>query len=231
MPIAFVQQQVIQSTSSVASLTTSAITVAAGNALAVCSSENYPATIIVTDSKGDSFNTASTNIESGIQGAQVDIATGAVGGSTTVTITPQFTAFLGICVQEYSGVADAPIESASSAWESSSSVVLPPAVDPPSLGDLYLSAWTHNGAVNQTFTPNSGWTLRSNLTNTANMPLGSAELIGSGPQIGSATLSAAATWSVAVMALRAADVAAPDDSVSPNFVASDFPMTDRGFIE
>lgn len=215
------------------SLTTSAMTVTAGHALAVCSCDNVgvspTAGLTITDSQADIYGTQAEHA-SGASRAQWDLATNVAGGSTTWTVTSGISGFLAICAQEYSGTALAPVE-AIGATGGTNQTPNPGSLLPPSIGDLYLSAWTHGGSASETFTPNTGWTLRSNLTNTANMPLGSEELIGSGLQVGSATLSGASVpyWDCVAMALRAADVAAPDDGNSPNFIPSTDPLINRGF--
>lgn len=229
MPNLFVRQKVEQSTTSVTSFTTSAMTVTAGDALVVATSANGIPAITISDSKGDVFATeVSFPSYSGI--VQWDFSSSAVGGSTTFTVTADASWFLSIAVQEYSGVASAPLEGNAQDF-GSSQIPNPGPLNPASVGDLYLSAWSHDGSGNETFTPGPGWTLRANLTNTANAPLGTEEFIGSGSQVGKATLSGSATprWICVAMALRAADVAAPDDGASPNYIAADFPAASRGF--
>lgn len=232
MAIAFVQQKAEHSTSLVASFTTSVLTVTASDALAVClvAWSSHPLTASTTDSQSDGFSTEISELDNVAQLVQWDLATDTVGGSTTVTVTPSESAYITICVQEYSGVALAPVEAVVHAYAPVSADVNPGTLTPPSAGDLYLSAWTHSGSANETFTPNPAWTLRSNqFQNTSSMPLGSEDVIGSGPQIGSATISSVTAWVCVGMALRAGDIAPPDDSLSPNFIVQDFPMANRGF--
>lgn len=237
MANAYVQQKAVQSTSSVSSLTTSAMTVTAGNAIASATCANGDGSTVpslaTTDSKSDVYLIQVTRDEEVFMIVQWEIATNIVGGSTTFTVTPSYARFVSIVAHEYSGVALAPIEGVAQGWSFGSQLPNPGPLAPVSAGDLFLSAWTHGGGINETFTPNTGWTLRGNLTPTANMPLGTEELIGSGTQTGSATLSGAGApaWACAAMALRAADVAAPDNGNNPNFVFTDFPMADRGFGE
>lgn len=223
MSIAFVQQKTGQSTTSVSSFTTAAMTVTAGNTLAAASSANIgdPTTQAVSDSQGDVFTAQIKSSSSADQSAQWDVADAAVGGSTTFTVTVSSgSVFLSLGVHEYSGVAEAGVES-TTRGDGADSSPTPGVLAPPSAGDLYLSAWTHSGTLSQTFTPNSGWTLRANLTNTANMPLGAEQLIGSGSQTGSVTLvGGAATWDIAALALRAADVGAPDPNAQLAFIVS-----------
>lgn len=230
------QKTASQSTSSVTSFTSAAITVTAGNALAVCSCDNVgwsnpSAGLSMTDSLGDLFAQA-INWTSRFTRAQWDLATGCTGGSTTVTVTSGVAAFVSLCAQEYSGVASSPIEEVNHG-EGAGLAVDPGVLNPPSAGDVYLSTWTHDGVGNESFTAAASWTLRSNLTTTANMPLGSEEFIGSGSQTGTATLGGAATpnWTAVAMALHAADVTPPSNEDNPNFVQTDFPAADRGFTE
>jgi hypothetical protein len=230
--IVFVQQKAAQSTTSVSSFTTSAMTVTAGNALASATSGNNADTTTTTDSKSNVYNRESVTAGTGMQ-INLELATNAIAGATTFTGTPASSQFVGICVHEYSGVALAPVEANNGQTDpiGTSQTVTCGALNPPSLNDLYLSVWTHQGTANESFTPAAGWTLRANLTNTTNQPLGSEELIGSGSQVGSATLGGGGTplWACVGMALRAADQPVPDDGGNPNYVATDFPMTDRGF--
>lgn len=233
MPNAFVQQKALQSTSSVLSLTTSAMTVTAGNSLASATSGNNPDSITTTDSKGNVYNRESITAGTGMQ-INLELATNAVAGSTTFTATPTSSQFVSICVHEISGTASAPVEANNGQIDpvGTSQIVSCGELNPPSLNDFYLVVWTHQGTANESFTPAPGWTLRSNLTNTVNQPLGSEELIGSGKQVGSATLGGGGTplWACVGMALRAADQPTPDDGLNPNFVVMDFPFADRGFI-
>jgi hypothetical protein len=228
----FVQQKTVQSTSSVSSLTTSAMTVTAGNALVAASSANGSVGLVTTDSQGDVFAIEVASVSPFLQIVQYELATGAAGGSTTWTLTPSASAFVSLAVQEYAGMAVSPVDTVGHG-QGAGSTPTPGSLDPVPAGDAYVSAWTHDGGANQTFTPAPGWTLRSTLTLTANMPLGTEELIGSGPQEGRVTLGAPApaTWDCVAMALRAADVAAPDDGNNPNFVVAEFPMANRGFGE
>lgn len=237
MSNAFVQQKTVQSTSSVSSLTTTSMTVTAGNELvsATCGSTNVssvPPDLATTDSKSDLFVKEVTRQSDQFGAIQLEFSSGAVGGATTFTVTPNFSTFISIAVKEYSGVADYPVESSVNA-QGFGQLFSPGALLPPSVGDLYISAWTHAGSGSQTFTAASGWTLRSNLTNTANMPLGSEDFIGSGSQVGSCSISGGTdvSWGCVAIALRAADVAAHNDEDSPNYAQPEFPMTDRGFNE
>lgn len=228
MPIAFVQQKVEQSTTSVASFTTSAMTVTAGNALVSGTSVNLNTPMVTTDSRGDVFAPQideETPSSGGlVERVQLDVAFGAVGGSTTFTVTPTSPGFVSIGVLEFSGAASS-VETESHGRYGTGQIdqiCNPGPIEPPSAGDLYLSAWTHSGVGSETFTPAAGWTLRANLTNTANMPLGSASFIGSGLQTGTCTLSgsAAPVWDAVVLAIRAADVSAPDPNGNPVFMVS-----------
>src|SRR4051812_17716372 len=104
MANAFVQQKTEQSTTNVTSFTTSAMTVTAGNAVAVAScANNYAVTLTITDSVGDAFARQIDADESISQRVQWDLATNVVGGSTTFTVTSSLSKFLSIAVHEYSG--------------------------------------------------------------------------------------------------------------------------------
>lgn len=232
MSIAFVQQKTEQSTSSVSSFTTSPLTVTAGHTLVVASSANKSGpgiNLVITDSVGDAFATAViSEVTPTGQRVQWDVADGVAGGSMTATVTMTGdTGVLSIAVQEYSG-ATAAVETTSTGQASDHAPSCGDLV-PPSAGDLYLMACTHNGSANETFTAGGGFTRRSNLTLTANMPLGTEELITSGLQTGSATYggAGAVSWNAAGLTIRSADVSAPDPGLQ--FVGVDFPRSDRGF--
>ena len=197
--MAFVQLKAEQSTSSVSSFTTTAMTVTAGNGLVACMCSSINGVIGASSSKGDSFSAVVSNLAA-FGSVTIAVARNAVGGSTTFTATPSGTAFCSISAQEYTSFGSTN-EAVNSAQATGSTAVNPGAVNPASAGDLYVACWTHDGSVNQTFTFNvsgEGWQTRSNLTLTANMPLGSQDFYGSGSKTGSATLSAAANWEAAV---------------------------------
>lgn len=204
----FVQQVAEQSPSSVASYTTSgALVVTQGNAIVICMSSNGTGagTLVATDSQGNVYTPVVTRAAtSGV--VAIAIAVGVKGGSTTFTVTPNASQVLGICAQEYAGVSTAVsvVDGTNSATNTGTLVGSVP-VSPSSRNDLYVACWTHDGSVNQTFGFNAsleGWTARSNLTNTALMPLGSQDLISGGPRTGSATLSVSATHMFTVAAFR-----------------------------
>lgn len=211
MAIAYTGQIIsLQSTAAVALFTTTAITVTAGNAVVVsmCAANNT--TITASDSKSDAYTNALTRSTAG-GSIGISVAPVLVGGSTTFTVTPGTNSFVSISAAEYSGMAtSAPAEATNQAGASSQNVS-PGAVNPASSGDLYVAAWVHSGALDQTFTYNvsgEGWTARSNLTLTANEPLGSQDLVSSGSKTGSATLSGAANpaWNAVVATFKAAVV-------------------------
>lgn len=232
MSIAFVQQKVEQSTSSVSSFTTSSMTVTAGHTLVVASSANKSGAginLAITDSVGDAFATAViSEVEPSGQRVQWDVSDGVAGGSMTATVTMTGdTGVLSIAVHDYSG-ATAAVQT-TSAGQASDHAPSCGELLPPSAGDLYVMACTHNGSANETFTAGSGFTRRANLTLTANMPLGTEDLVSSGSQIGSATYggAGAVSWNAAGLTIRAADVSAPDPGLQ--FIGVDFPRSDRGF--
>lgn len=202
----FIQQKAEQSTSSVSSFTTTAMTVTGGNSIVACMSCNVNNTLTASDSQVNSYHTAVTKSAS-VTSVAIAEATNIKPGSTTFTVTPGAAAFCSISAQEYSGMIYAsPEEATNSAGPTNSTAVNPGAVNPSSLGDIYVACWTHDGSGNQSFTPNvsgEGWFLRGNLTNTANQPLGSQDLVSSGSRTGSATLSATANWVAAVATFRA----------------------------
>lgn len=204
-----------QSSSSVASFTTTAMTVTAGNAIVVSSCVNANTTIAITSTPADTYSQAVIK-SSGITGQSVAIDANAsiTGGSTTWKITPGAAGFCSVGAQEYTGMkTSAAIDTATNTGEGTSQAVDPGAVNPPNSNDLYVSAWTQNGSGNQTFTAGGGFTLRANLTNTSFQPLGSEDLVASGSQDGSATLSGAANpgWD----AVAATFIAATGGATSP----------------
>lgn len=200
-----------QSTTAVASFTTTAITVTAGNAVVAtmsASAGSLQTAVTATDSKLDAFSHSVTKANAaGTLVCGIDVAPSLAGGSTTFTVTPNATGFCSISAQEYSGMAAAPKE-ATNSGEGSTTAVSPGAVNPASSGDLYVSCWTHDGTT-IAFTFNAsgeGWTQRSNLTNGANQPLGSQDIITSGSKTGSATLASAANWECCVGTFKAATI-------------------------
>jgi hypothetical protein len=209
MAIRFVQQKTEQSTSSVSSFTTTAMTVDAGNAIVACMSAARTATtsLVASDSNGDAFTLAIFKVGAPNGGAvSIYVAPVLAGGSTTFTVTPDASDFVSISAQEYSGmVRVSPSEATNSGGPTAGTTASPGAVNPASVNDLYVACWTHNGTTSQLFPTNpsgEGWILRSNLTNTANMPLGSQDLVASGSKTGNRTLSASATWVAAVATFK-----------------------------
>lgn len=197
-----------QSTLAVASFTTTAMTVTAGNAAVACMSGS--ATGIVSVTASDSLADAHSNSVSKVRGTggqmvAIDVFPTLAGGSTTWTVTPDRNSFVSICVTEHSGMHATPKEGTNTG-EAASQAVSPGAINPATASDLYVSCWTHDGSGSQTFTAGGGATLRGNQTNTANQPLGSEDFVGSGSQTLSATLSGAAnpTWDAAVGTFKAA---------------------------
>lgn len=209
MAVPFVQLKAEQSTSSVSSFTSSAMTVAGGNAIVACMSASTVSlsSLVASDSKSNPYSLAVFKAGSS-SGATVSIyvAPTIAGGSTTYTVTPSSSCFVSISAQEYSGIRPtSPGEATNSAGPTSSTAVNPGAVSPASLGDLYVACWSHDGSANQAFTFNvsgEGWNQRSNLTNTTNMPLGSQDLVSSGSRTGSATLASSAQWVAAVATFK-----------------------------
>src|SRR4051812_38540085 len=101
--MAFIQQKAEQSTSSVASFTTTAMTTGAGNSIVACMGTNGGSltSLNASDSKSDSYTngvvtnfTANTNVAIGW-------AKNITGGSTTFTATPNSARFCSISAQEY----------------------------------------------------------------------------------------------------------------------------------
>lgn len=225
MAWAFVQQKVEQSTTNVASFTTSAFTVTAGDTLVVasCANKSGPGiNLAITDSVGDAFATAViSEVTPSGQRVQWDTTASSAGGSMTATVTMTGdTGFLSIAVHDYSGGTGA-VET-SNTGQASDHAPSCGALSPPSASDLYVMACTHNGSANETFTAGGGFTRRANLTLTANMPLGTEEFITSGLQIGSATYggAGAVSWNAAGVTVRAGDVSAPDPNVNLMFMVS-----------
>lgn len=198
-----------QSTSSVTSFTSTAMTVTAGNGIVACMCSSINNTLVASDSTVSTYNQAVIKQNTiSVQTVAISVATGITGGSTTYKVTPGASAFCSISAQEYSGLASGnPSDATTNTGEAASTAVNPGAVNPPGTGDLYVAAWVHNGSVSQAFTFNvsgEGWNQRANLTNTANQPLGSQDFIGSGSKTGSATLGTSATWDAAVATFKAA---------------------------
>lgn len=206
--MAFIQQKAEQSTSSVSSFTSTAMSVAAGNSIVacMCCNINTATSLVASDSKSNAYTLA--KLQSTINGGvSIYVAPLILGGSTTYTVTPSSAAFVSISAQEYSGMLTVnPGEATNGAGPTSSNNISPGAVNPASTNDLYVACWSHSGAASQTFTANlsgEGWTLRSNLTNTANQPLGSQDIVSSGSRTGSAGLGgAAAIWYAAVATFK-----------------------------
>lgn len=205
----FVQQKAEQSTSSVASFTSTSMTVTEGNAIVACMCASMNGTLTTTDNNGGKYTqSVIKNNATNAQSVSISSATGCRGGATTFTVTPQSSSFCSISAQEYSGLALVhPDDGTTNSGEATSLNVNPGAVNPPNLNDLYVAAWVHNGSASQTFTYNvsgEGWTARANLTNTTREPLGSQDFIGSGSKTGSATISSGPpVWDAVVATFRA----------------------------
>jgi hypothetical protein len=211
MAIAFVQQKAEQSTSSVASFTTSAMTVSSANAIVACTcgSVSTLTSLVVSDSAGDAYSLAVFKAATPGLGGSVSIYSAPVlaGGSTTFTVTPNVNAFVSISAQEYSGMVTSSPGEATNNGTGTSTTTSPGAVNPATANDLYVACWSHNGSTSQTFPTNpsgEGWNLRSNLTNTTNQPLGSQDLVSSGSKTGNRTISASASWVSIVATFKAA---------------------------
>lgn len=212
MAIAFVQMKAAQGTSSAASFTTTAMTTTGGNAIVSCMGTNGGAltSLNASDSIPNTYTNGVITKFISFGNVAIGVARSITGGSTTFTVTPNAARFSSISAQEYSGFGSSN-EATNSGSASASAAVSPGAVNPASSNDLYVACWTHDGSVSQAFTFNvsgEGWNQRSNLTNTANSPLGSQDLVSSGSKTGSATLGTAANWEAAVATFTAAAAAA-----------------------
>lgn len=211
----FVQQKAEQSTSSVASFTTTAMTVSPANSIVMCLSASDAANtaIVASDSAANPYALAVFKT-GGVGAGNVSIYSAPViaGGSTTFTGTPNTSAFVSISAQEYSQVVKSSPGDAVNSASGNGTQISPGAVTPSVAGCLYVACWTDGSGTSPTFPTQpsaEGWALRSNLTNTANMPLGSQDLINSGTKTGNRTMSAIAAWTAAVATFRLAPFITP----------------------
>lgn len=199
----FVQMATGFSTSSVSSFAASAMTVTAGNAIVVCMAANTVGgtSLLASDNLRNSYITAiyKFDVTAGIASC-IGRSIRVLGGSTTVTATPNAASFISLSAQEYTGMADGLGPTSQNVQTSAN---MSPLAVTPVWPAIYVCCWTHNGGANQSFTYNisaEGWYGRANLTATADEPLGSQDLLSSGTRTGSATIVGPAATFVAVVA-------------------------------